>query len=325
MTEKEDIMVSVYCLAYNHEKYIKDALEGFVMQKTNFKFEVIVHDDASTDGTADIIREYEKKYPDIIKPIYQTENQYSKKIKIASTYIFPKLRGKYVAVCEGDDYWNDENKLQIQVDILEEHKDYSACVHQTIRYDCRDGSKTNCSNISEDKVIKPESLIMGITGNYQTSSLMYRKEYLFNRPEFYSIAKGYGDYPLAIYLALRGKVYYINRTMSLYRAFSCRTSFTYRTAKDDKKWIAHCENVIDMLRAANEYSKYKYDETFNKTVSKYQYNIEKTKKKKFLWLKKDYRCFYFNDKYIDACILLKNLLPNRGYDVLKHIKRRVVK
>ena len=115
----DEIMVSICCLTYNHEPYIRDCLEGFVNQKTNFKFEVIIHDDASTDKTADIIREYESKYPDIIKPIYQTENQYSQGIKFGKKYIYPKMRGKYVAFCEGDDYWCDNNKLQKQFDFFD--------------------------------------------------------------------------------------------------------------------------------------------------------------------------------------------------------------
>lgn len=120
-------LVSICCLTYNHEPYIRDAIEGFLMQKTDFPFEILIHDDASTDGTADIIREYETKYPDIIKPIYQTENQYSKGIKISATYNYPRAKGKYIALCEGDDYWIDPYKLQKQVDFLEKNEEYGIC------------------------------------------------------------------------------------------------------------------------------------------------------------------------------------------------------
>ena len=118
------IKLSVICLTYNHEKFIRQALDGFVMQKTNFPFEVIVHDDASTDETAKIIREYEIKYPELIKPIYQKENLWQKGIP-TKNYIYPKINGKYVALCEGDDYWTDPLKLQKQVDFLEAHWCYS--------------------------------------------------------------------------------------------------------------------------------------------------------------------------------------------------------
>lgn len=121
--------VSICCLAYNHEKFIRQALDGFVMQKTNFPFEVLVHDDASTDKTPEIIREYAKKYPDIIKPIFQKENQFSKGKNICKNYVFPKIQGEYVAMNEGDDYWTDKNKLQKQVDYLDAHPDVSICFH----------------------------------------------------------------------------------------------------------------------------------------------------------------------------------------------------
>ena len=107
-------LVSVCCLAYNHENSIRQAIEGIVSQKTDFAFELLIHEDASTDNTAEIIREYEKKYPHIVKPIYQTENQFFK-CNIAKTHIQPKAQGKYVAICEGDDFWTDENKLQNNV------------------------------------------------------------------------------------------------------------------------------------------------------------------------------------------------------------------
>lgn len=124
-----DPLVSIICITYNHEPYIRQCLDGFMMQKTNFPFEVLIHDDASTDKTADIIREYKARYPDVIKPIYQTENQYSKGVKIGLTYLYPNAKGKYIAECEGDDYWTDPLKLQKQVDFLEDNPSYSLCVH----------------------------------------------------------------------------------------------------------------------------------------------------------------------------------------------------
>jgi len=107
----DDIVVSISCITYNHAPYIRQCLDGFVMQKTTFPFEILIHDDASTYGTPDIIREYEAKYPGLIKPIYQTENQHSKGVKISQTFNWPRARGKDIALCEGDDYWTDPYKL----------------------------------------------------------------------------------------------------------------------------------------------------------------------------------------------------------------------
>src|SRR5665648_1210229 len=98
-------LISICCITYNHEKYISEAIESLLKQETNFPFEIIIHDDASTDNTAKIIREFEKKYPDIIKPIYQKENQHSKGKKVAFECVFPNVNGRFLAVCEGDDYW----------------------------------------------------------------------------------------------------------------------------------------------------------------------------------------------------------------------------
>ena len=128
-------LVSICSLAYNHAPYIRQCLESFLMQKSNFKYEIIIHDDASTDGTAEIIKEYADKYPDLIKPIYQKENQYSKGVRgIFARFVFPKAKGKYIAMCEGDDYWTDPFKLQKQVDFLEKNPGYSMCFHFYDKY-----------------------------------------------------------------------------------------------------------------------------------------------------------------------------------------------
>ena len=128
------IVVSISCITYNHAPYIRQCLDGFLMQKTNFAIEVLIHDDASTDGTTEIIKEYEAKYPDIIKPIYEEENQWVKGRRGSAVFNFPRAKGKYIALCEGDDYWTDPLKLQRQVDFLEENQDYVLTSHYYIQY-----------------------------------------------------------------------------------------------------------------------------------------------------------------------------------------------
>ncbi len=125
-------LVSVSCKTYMHENFIRDAIEGFVMQKTTFRVEVLIHDDASTDKTADIVREYEKKHPQLIKTTYQIENQYKKKPKTDKHVKPHPRRGKYVALCEGDDYWTDPLKLQKQVEFLEGNEDYVLTYHNWV-------------------------------------------------------------------------------------------------------------------------------------------------------------------------------------------------
>ncbi|HNZ98453.1 glycosyltransferase [Ruminococcus sp.] len=120
-------VVSIRCTVYNHTDYVEKTLDGFLMQITDFPFEIVVHDDASTDGSADIIRKYVEKYPSLFKPILQTENQHSKGRGRVGEIVMPYLTGKYTAFCEGDDYWTDEHKLQKQVDYMESHPECGLC------------------------------------------------------------------------------------------------------------------------------------------------------------------------------------------------------
>ena len=132
-------LVSISCLTYNHAKYVCNTIEGFLMQKTNFDFEILIHDDASTDGTTEIIKEYEKKYPNIIKPLYEKENQWVKGRRGSVVFNFPRAQGKYIAMCEGDDQWTDPYKLQKQVDFLEQHPEYILCGTDVTRVETATG------------------------------------------------------------------------------------------------------------------------------------------------------------------------------------------
>lgn len=121
MKDNTQLTLTVLCTSYNQVNYIRECLDGIVMQRCSYNWEAIVHDDASTDGTQDIIREYAQRYPDIIKPILQTENQYSKKDGSLRRILMNACKGKYIANLEGDDYWTDPYKLQKQIDYLESH------------------------------------------------------------------------------------------------------------------------------------------------------------------------------------------------------------
>lgn len=260
-----DIKVSVYCLAYNHGKYIRKALEGFVNQKTNFKYEVFVHDDASTDDTAEIIREYAEKYPDIIKPIYQTENQYSKGAKIMLTYILPKMSGRYIAACEGDDFWMDENKLQMQFDALEAHPECAICHSKVERTDVHGNIISPPLPPMEIKsgVIKSKDYLSLVayagprqTLTFQVSGFMARielyEEYVKNKPDYAKIFK-VGDIPIFLYMGMKGDAFYINSSMSCYRTGNS-DSFVGKMGASEEKKIKHYMAEIDALRAFDEYS-----------------------------------------------------------------------
>lgn len=288
----DEIKVSVSCLTYNHEKYIRKCLDGFVNQKTNFKFEVLIHDDASTDGTADIIREYEKKYPDIIKPIYQTENQYSKDVNIIEVYQYPRIKGKYYAVCEGDDCWVDFNKLQKQYDFLENNPDYSACVHCAIFHSVSDDKDIIIPEIAEDIDITIDDAILGGGGLVATNSIMKKTEQLFNQPSCFE-AQGFGDYQEVMYSAICGKIRCFADVMSLYN-YGTEGSWTSRVWENIDKRIEVYKEEIRMLKCVDEYYEYKYHESFEKRILFDEYHINSLMGNYKQCLLKKYR-FIFND------------------------------
>ena len=239
----EQIAVSVICNTYNHERYIRDALESFLAQKTTFAFEVLVHDDASTDHTADIVREYEEKYPEIIKPIYETVNQYSLHNGMIKKLQFGRAKGKYIAVCEGDDYWTNPLKVQKQYDAMEAHPEVDMCAHaaSVVR-----GGKT-ISVISPRKefcIIPAEDVILGGGGYFATNSLFYLRSLRDNPPKFYQHL-GF-DYSVQIWGSLRGGILYLPDNMSVYRK-GVENSWTARMDVDKSRCLEHIEKVIGML------------------------------------------------------------------------------
>ena len=221
-----DIMVSICCITYNQEKYIREAIESFLRQKTNFKFEIVIHDDASTDDTPKIIKEYEKKYPDLIKAIYQTENQY-KQGKRASLIVMKEARGKYIAMCEGDDYWIDDNKIQLQYDYMTTHDNCTFCFHNGY---VKDELKPDCFVRKQlpRKKDRFQKFILKKKNDFMTNELIYfgavptasiffkRDCCLNNLPTWFEKIPA-GDIALRLINSHYGYAHYIDRIMSVYR------------------------------------------------------------------------------------------------------------
>lgn len=263
------MVVTVYCLVFNHEKYIRNALDGFVNQKTNFDFQVIVHDDCSTDNSALIIKDYAEKYPNIIKPIFQHENQYSKGKDIKREFIFPLVQGEYIAVCEGDDYWCDETKLQKQVDFLENNPEYIACAHDTEIIEMSSGKKRRMFNNDEDHDISLENIVSG--NFFHISSVMYRSKVINTFPPFFEKAKSFGDVPLALNLYINGRIRYLGKVMSVYR-HGTQGSWSYRNEYDMHSRVNSYQQYIDMLKSFNDYTCFKYNEIIKYYINKYEIN-----------------------------------------------------
>lgn len=247
----KEIKVSIYCLAYNHESYIRETLEGFINQRTKYGFKVIVHDDASTDNTANIIKEYCNNYPDLFEPIFQTENQFSKNVDVINAFILPRLVGDYVAICEGDDYWCDSNKLEKQISFLENNDAYSACVHNSVFLDMKKNtSRPFNRNVNREKDLELTDVIDGVNGVFHTSSVIYRRSILNNNYRFVDFMKSVGDYPKAILMALNGKIKYFPEQMSVYRFASTPTSWTSNNTGKFiiKRRVERLNEEIEMLK-----------------------------------------------------------------------------
>ncbi len=248
LTGEEQVVVSVVCNTYNHERYIRKALDGFVMQNTNFKYEVLVHDDASTDSTAEIIREYERMYPEIIKPIYQTINQYSQGIA-PGNFQFPRVKGKYIALCEGDDYWIDPCKLQKQFDAMEENPDVDICAHAAEEIDATTGKIIKyIAPCDETCIIPTKDVIQGGGGFVATNSLFYRTNINNNMPEFRKYLPL--DYTTQVHGSMRGGMLYLSDCMSVYQ-FMTINSWTVRVKKSKASHIAHYKRLEKMYFLLN--------------------------------------------------------------------------
>lgn len=252
-----EILVSICCMTYNHEKYIAQALDSFLMQETDFAWEIVIHDDASADGTADIIREYARRCPNIIKPLIQTENQQSRGIKVNTVFNMPRSRGKYIAFCDGDDYWTDPHKLQKQITYMEANPGCSLSYTRVQMQQEADQKSSGFIRPYNESRVVPLEDILSRKGISQISSLVYRKECMQEPPDFYM--KGpMGDYFMFIFLALQGSAYYIDEPMSVYRinvpgSWMNRLFFGH---KEKRIWLNR--GVLKSIDEFNRYTGYKY-------------------------------------------------------------------
>ena len=219
MKQEEPILVAIHCLVYNHEPYLRDCFEGFVMQKTNFRFVAIVHEDCSTDNSAAIIREYEAKYPDIFRPIYETENQYSKpdgSLGRIMNAAIDATGAKYIAMCEGDDYWTDPYKLQKQVDYMEAHPECAICFHPVMVHDQRTGEEYQDTLTKGPQITTINDLAR--IGNYiHTPSVLYRYQPEVSEKMSQLGKLGVGDYLSYMLYAQYGNICKLPDYMAVYR------------------------------------------------------------------------------------------------------------
>ena len=269
-------LVSVSCITYNHENYIRQALDSFLEQECSFGYEIIIHDDASTDATPDIIREYAEKYPDIIKPMLQSENQYSRGISnISGVYNFPRALGKYIAMCEGDDFWCDPHKLAGQAAYMEAHPDTALCCHaaKTLAMDGAYRSSDEIHPYHETRQLTAAEVISKPV-NFPTASMFFRTEYARTLPEWYFNCP-VGDIPLQLYMLSKGNVYYDDTVMSVYRMGA---GGSWSSGMDDdkarEKWERHYVQMKDLFEAFDRDTMGRYSSAVNDAIRRNRFLID---------------------------------------------------
>lgn len=231
-------LVSICTITYNHEKYIEKSLDSFLMQETNFSYEIVISDDCSTDNNAKIIQNYIDKYPNIFNANLRTVNV---GMGINGRENLTSARGEYIALCEGDDYWTDKNKLQIQVDILEKNTEVDMCFHKALKIDMRNKKELEIGAYSnDDSVISIEDIILKTNGQIPTASTMFRTNILQDIIDFRDKRPWLvvGDIYMHFFGSKRGGSYFINKTMSIYRHYS-EGSWTAAHKDNYKNKIMH--------------------------------------------------------------------------------------
>lgn len=250
-TDPRPITVSVLCLAYNQAPYIRQTLAGFAMQRTTFRFEAVVHDDASTDGTADIIRAFAADHPHIICPVLETENQYSKRNGSLGRAVEREIRGKYVAWCEGDDWWTDPDKLQTQVDYMEAHPECAFCCADVRAHVQATGQEREWQPAATRAPEHPDTVWLLRHNTVSTLTALCRAD-LYRRYHR-EVVPGLprwpmGDYPLWLWLSAQGTVWHWHWRVGMYRVLGESASHSRSLARRYAFGLAEHDVRIFMAR-----------------------------------------------------------------------------
>jgi len=275
-----ECIVSINCITYNHEDYIAEAIEGFLMQKTNFDFEILIGEDCSTDHTLQIVEEYVKKYPEKIKLISSESNVGSRENAVR---LHKNSKGKYIALCEGDDYWIDPYKLQKQINFLKENRECTLCFHNA--FFVKGTKKINLK--SKKTLVNKVNYYFREDGNYSagdlamlgfipTASYVYPKYLLDDPPEWYYTAL-VGDIPIKLISSSYGYAHFMNENMSVYRT-AVKGSVTYNWRKESgnkEKQIKINRGFLELFNNFNDFTQNKYKEEIDNTKIQFELEIER--------------------------------------------------
>jgi len=311
--------LSACVITHNHAAYIKETIEGVLMQKVDFPWELIIADDFSTDGTREILLEYKKKYPQFIKLILQTNNAGVEK---NFSDLINAVKSKYMAFLDGDDYWTDPLKLQIQVDEMEKHLECDMCCHTSfIKH--LDGSRPDNIKFYHGDSIKifyTKDIITTGGGFCHIDSLVCRRNMFNNIPKFF--LERLCDYFLEILGSIRGGILYIPRCMSVYRSFSIG-SWSEKNKKNFEHYLWFYSKYNDILNELDKYMNYKYSKEIERRITMTNYLVWK----RFKTLNKKETGNYeslkdlVNKLKINKILLIKALLANKIHLLFNFIKK----
>lgn len=314
-----EILVSIFCITYNHKDNIAKAIEGFLSQRTTFGYEILIHDDASTDGTTEILKEYESRGIENLHIFFEEENQYSQKtLNSKLRDMYKSAKGKYHAICEGDDYWIDINKLQIQVDYMEKHLDCIMTAHNGLWVDNATHNISPANGFDRERDLTIEDIIRHKRGCFPTASIVLREEYHVVQEPFRT--PSVGDWPLQFFCIDNGKIHYFDRIMSVYN-MNFPGSWTDKHKAYKIGTISHNLEMISYLKRLDEYWEGKYRHEFENAIDAYiqeiMHILHENYSDDMYYLEKAHEMA--GGKYAEACHLVRKKVDEVG-DEKKRIK-----
>lgn len=308
-------------MTYNQKEYIAKAIDSILSQKVNIDYSILIHDDCSSDGTYEIVLDYQSKYPNKIQVIHQNNRKFliDGFNMMIYKYLVPHIKTKYVAYCDGDDYWCDDTKLQKQYDFMEIHKDYSMCFHSAYQLKSS-GDMSSKWFISKDKDIGMSDLVNDKPGIcIATSSIFLKKEVFVNFPNW---RKEFPveDVPMYMMAAIYGKIHCLSDAMCIYRQFASG-SWTSQNKNDIDRKLKHLRGIKEATMSFNEWSQHKYSDLVDLQIKGCDFRIAILTKNYSVIFNKTYKHLFKRLPFKERLSLkLQYRLPNL-YNLLHNKKR----
>ena len=265
--------ITVIVMTYNQKDYIRESLDSILRQKINVDFNILIHDDCSSDGTSEIIDEYKKQYPDKIEVIHQKDRTYPVVgfNGMLYTYVVPKIESDYIAYCDGDDYWTDDEKIKKQYDFMVSHPEYSMCFHSA--YQLRPNNDMSSKwFIKDEGDIDMSDIISERPGVCVATSSIFLRGEVFK--DFSDWRKKYPveDVPMYITAAMQGKIHRLKDVMCVYRQFAVGSWSAQNQGANDKM-VKHLSEMKKAVLRFDEQTNEQYHDLVVKEVESFDFRI----------------------------------------------------